>query len=45
MDVCDEIEGGVMFFEVFGKSLKVFDWFYVNMIKVGEVGGLLEVIL
>ena len=45
MDVCDEIEGGSTLSEAFGKSPKVFDRLYVNMIKAGEAGGSLELIL
>jgi len=45
IDVCDEIEGGSTLSEAMGKSPKVFDRLYVNMIKAGEAGGSLEVIL
>jgi type IV pilus assembly protein PilC len=45
IDVCDEIEGGSTLSEALGKSPKVFDRLYVNMIKAGEAGGALEVIL
>jgi len=45
MDVCDEIEGGATLSEAMGKSPKVFTRLYVNMIKAGEAGGALEVIL
>jgi type IV pilus assembly protein PilC len=45
MDVCDEIEGGSTLSEAMGKSPKAFDRLYVNMIKAGEAGGALEVIL
>ncbi len=45
IDVCDEIEGGATLSEALGKSPKVFDRLYVNMIKAGEAGGSLEVIL
>ena len=45
MDVCDEIEGGATLSEAMSKSPKVFDRLYVNMIKAGEAGGSLEVIL
>jgi type IV pilus assembly protein PilC len=45
MDVCDEIEGGSTLSEAMGKSPKVFTRLYVNMIKAGEAGGALEVIL
>src|SRR5687767_15789344 len=45
MDVGDEIEGGATLSEAMGKSPKVFNRLYVNMIKAGEAGGALEVIL
>jgi type IV pilus assembly protein PilC len=45
MDTCDEIEGGSTLSEAMNKSPKVFDRLYVNMIKAGEAGGALEVIL
>jgi type IV pilus assembly protein PilC len=45
IDVCDEIEGGSSLSEALSKSPKVFDRLYVNMIKAGEAGGSLEVIL
>jgi type IV pilus assembly protein PilC len=45
MDVCDEIEGGSTLSEAMAKSPKAFDRLYVNMIKAGEAGGALEIIL
>ncbi len=45
MDVCEAIEGGATLSEAMGKSPKVFSRLYVNMIKAGEAGGALEVIL
>jgi len=45
MDVCDEIEGGATLSEAMGKSPRAFNRLYVNMIKAGEAGGALEVIL
>jgi type IV pilus assembly protein PilC len=44
-DVCDEIEGGSPLSEAMAKSPKAFDRLYVNMIRAGEAGGALEVIL
>jgi len=44
-DVCDEIEGGSTLSEALAKSPKAFDRLYVNMIRAGEAGGALEVIL
>lgn len=45
IDVCDEIEGGATLSEAMSKSPKAFSRLYVNMIKAGEAGGALEVIL
>jgi type IV pilus assembly protein PilC len=45
MDTCDEIEGGSTLSEAMAKSPKAFDRLYVNMIKAGEAGGALEIIL
>jgi type IV pilus assembly protein PilC len=45
MDVCDEIETGSTLSEAMAKSPRVFNRLYVNMIKAGEAGGALEVIL
>ncbi len=45
IDVCDEIEGGATLSEAMSKSPRAFDRLYVNMIKAGEAGGALEVIL
>jgi type IV pilus assembly protein PilC len=45
IDVCDEIESGSTLSEAMAKSPKAFNRLYVNMIKAGEAGGALEVIL
>jgi type IV pilus assembly protein PilC len=45
MDVCDEIEGGATLSEAMSKAPKAFNRLYVNMIKAGEAGGALEIIL
>ena len=45
MDVCEEIESGSTLSEAMAKSPKAFNRLYVNMIKAGEAGGALEVIL
>jgi type IV pilus assembly protein PilC len=45
MDVCEEIEGGATLSESMSKCPKAFDRLYVNMVKAGEAGGALEVIL
>ena len=45
IDVIDEIEGGATLSEAMAKCPKAFNRLYVNMIKAGEAGGALEVIL
>jgi type IV pilus assembly protein PilC len=45
LDVCEEIEGGATLSEAMAKSPKAFDRLYCNMIRAGEAGGALEVIL
>jgi len=45
MDVCDDIEAGATLSEAMGKQTKAFNRLYVNMIKAGEAGGALEIIL
>ncbi|MEO1970566.1 MAG: type II secretion system F family protein, partial [Pirellulaceae bacterium] len=45
LDVCDEIEGGSTLSEAMAKSPRVFNRLYINMIKAGEAGGALEIIL
>lgn len=45
IDVCDEIESGATLSEAMAKAPKAFDRLYVNMIKAGEAGGALEIIL
>jgi type IV pilus assembly protein PilC len=45
LDVCEEIEGGSTLSEAMSKSPKAFDRLYVNMIRAGEAGGAMEVIL
>jgi type IV pilus assembly protein PilC len=44
-DTCEEIEAGSTLSEAMSKSPKAFNRLYVNMIKAGEAGGALEVIL
>ena len=45
IDVCDEIEAGSTLSEAMAKAPKAFNRLYVNMIKAGEAGGALEIIL
>ena len=45
MDVIEDIEGGNTLSEAMSKQPKAFDNLYVNMVKAGEAGGALEVIL
>ncbi|HID78753.1 MAG TPA: type II secretion system F family protein [Planctomycetaceae bacterium] len=45
IDVCDEIEAGATLSEAMAKAPKAFDRLYVNMVRAGEAGGALEVIL
>jgi len=43
--VSEDVEGGMTFSEALGKHPKVFDKLYVNMVRAGEVGGILDSIL
>jgi type IV pilus assembly protein PilC len=45
IDVIDDVESGSTLSEAMGKQPKCFDNLYVNMVKAGEAGGALEVIL
>jgi len=44
-ELINDVEGGSSFSEALAKHPKVFDRLYVNMVRAGEVGGLLEVVL
>jgi type IV pilus assembly protein PilC len=43
--IIDDVEGGNTLSEAMAKQPKAFDNLYVNMVKAGEAGGALEVIL
>jgi type IV pilus assembly protein PilC len=45
IDVVEDVESGMTLSEAFSKHPKAFDRLYVNMVKAGEAGGALEVIL
>ena len=45
IDVVEDVESGMTLSEAFGRHPKAFDRLYVNMVKAGEAGGALEVIL
>jgi type IV pilus assembly protein PilC len=45
IDVVDDVEGGSTLSDAFAKHPKCFDRLYVNMIRAGEAGGALEIIL
>ena len=45
IDVVDDVESGATLSEAFNKHPRCFDRLYVNMVKAGEAGGALEVIM
>ncbi len=45
IDIVDDVESGSTLSEAFAKHPKCFDRLYVNMIRAGEAGGALEIIL
>src|SRR5947209_381329 len=45
IDVVEDVESGSTLSEAFGKHPRAFDRLYVNMVKAGEAGGALEIIL
>jgi type IV pilus assembly protein PilC len=45
IDVVEDVESGSTLSEAMGKHPRAFDRLYVNMVKAGEAGGALEVIL
>jgi len=45
LDVADDVEGGMALSEALAKHPKAFNKLYVNMVKAGEAGGILDQIL
>ena len=45
IDVVEDVESGMTLSEAFARHPKCFDRLYVNMVKAGEAGGALEIIL
>lgn len=45
IDIVDDVESGSTLSEAFGKHPRCFDRLYVNMLRAGEAGGALEIIL
>ena len=43
--LADAVAGGSTFSEGLGQHPKIFDKLYVNMVKAGELGGVLELVL
>ena len=43
--LADSVAGGATFSESLGQHPKIFDKLYVNMVKAGELGGVLELVL
>ncbi len=43
--LADGVQGGSTFSEALGQHPKIFNKLYVNMVKAGELGGVLEVVL
>ncbi|RJP17447.1 MAG: type II secretion system F family protein [Candidatus Abyssobacteria bacterium SURF_5] len=44
-DLVNDVQSGTTFSEALAKHPKVFDKLYVNMVRAGEVGGMLEIVL
>jgi len=44
-EIAEDIEGGNTFSEALARHPKTFDKLYVNMVKAGELGGVLELVL
>lgn len=45
VEVADDVESGNTFSEALSKHPRIFDKLYVNMVKAGEMGGVLDTIL
>jgi type IV pilus assembly protein PilC len=45
IDIAEDIEGGATLSEAMGKHPRAFDRLYVNMVRAGETGGVLDTIL
>src|SRR5262245_64084176 len=45
IDVVEDVESGAALSEALGKHPKAFSKLYVNMVRAGEAGGALEIIL
>jgi type IV pilus assembly protein PilC len=43
--IAKDIEAGSTLAEAFGKHPKIFDPLYINMVRAGEIGGVLEIVL
>ncbi len=43
--LCDSVEGGTTFAEALAQNPKQFDRLFVNMVRAGEIGGMLEATL
>jgi type IV pilus assembly protein PilC len=43
--IAKDIESGSTLAEAFGKHPKIFDPLYINMVRAGEIGGVLEIVL
>jgi type IV pilus assembly protein PilC len=44
-DLVNDVQSGTTFSEALAKHSKAFDKLYVNMVRAGEVGGMLEIVL
>ncbi len=45
VEVTEDVEGGMTFSEALSKHPRAFDKLYVNMVRAGEIGGVLDAIL